>query len=67
MTNPIIVNESDYQDAQESNMGFCTFCKAFTTDSCEPDARRYKCDVCGYPTVYGAEEALLQGMITFGE
>ena len=33
----------------------------------EPDARRYECEACGQPTVYGMEEALLMGLITISD
>ena len=28
-------------------------------DGVEPDARRYECECCGEPGVYGAEELLI--------
>jgi hypothetical protein len=37
------------------NLGFCVACGE-EADSCEPDARRYKCEHCGKKLVYGAEE-----------
>jgi len=40
------------------NAGFCLACGA-DADGCEPDARGYECEVCGEPTVYGAEEVLI--------
>lgn len=39
------------------NPGICIKCGA-DADGCEPDARRYKCESCGEPGVYGAEELL---------
>lgn len=63
MSTPI--NESDYVDATESYQGWCRSCKAFTHDSAEPDARNYECPECGKREVFGAEEALLMGLITF--
>jgi hypothetical protein len=32
----------------------------FPWDECEPDARRYECEACGEPRVYGAEELLIE-------
>lgn len=61
------MTENEYTEACESNMGYCTNCKDFTTDSCEPDARKYKCDVCDLRTVFGAEEALMMGIIEIDE
>lgn len=40
------------------NPGFCTACGAEAQDV-EPDARRYVCETCGAPAVYGAEELAL--------
>ena len=39
------------------NPGICVLCGA-DADGCEPDARRYECEVCGERGVYGAEELL---------
>lgn len=63
--NPAPVAESDYAAASEDNTGFCIVCRAFTTGCCEPDARQYQCEQCGGMTVYGAEECLVHGFITF--
>jgi len=40
------------------NPGFCVCCGA-EAEGVEPDARRYECESCGLPGVYGAEELLL--------
>jgi hypothetical protein len=40
------------------NPGFCLAC-GFEQDGCEPDARNYKCEICGAHEVFGAEEILL--------
>jgi methionyl-tRNA synthetase len=61
---PKVITEQEYLEAVESNQGFCTACQEFTNDFAEPDARGYKCDVCEKKTVYGAEEALLMGLVT---
>lgn len=45
------------------NPGFCTLCGA-DADGVEPDARKYECEACGEPGVYGAEELLLH--LAFG-
>ena len=42
----------------EEYIGFCIACGA-EAYGVEPDARRYDCDECGKPKVYGAEEILL--------
>lgn len=41
------------------NPGFCIECGA-DAEGVEPDARRYKCEVCGKSGVFGAEELLLR-------
>ena len=41
-------------------IGICTAC-GFEQEGVEPDARRYECEDCGEPKVYGAEELLLMG------
>ena len=46
----------------ESNEGFCLACGK--AQSCvEPDARRYTCESCNAPKVYGAEQLVLMGLI----
>lgn len=61
------VSEADYLDATDSYTGWCTVCKEFTRDCTEPDAEGYECPDCGQNTVIGAEDALLRGLIVFGE
>jgi predicted RNA-binding Zn-ribbon protein involved in translation (DUF1610 family) len=39
-------------------IGICIACGA-EQEGVEPDARKYKCDDCGEPKVYGAEELLM--------
>lgn len=58
------VREESYRDATEENLGWCTNCKEFTRDQTEPDAEYYECPECGMRTVFGAEEALLRGIIS---
>lgn len=40
------------------NPGFCLKC-GYEADSCEPDARNYKCENCEEPQVFGADELLM--------
>jgi hypothetical protein len=40
------------------NPGFCLAC-GLEVEGVEPDARRYECESCGAPAVYGAEELFL--------
>ena len=45
----------------DSNEGYCLACaeKAYGV---EPDARKYNCESCNMPKVYGAEELLMMGL-----
>lgn len=45
----------------ENNEGFCLAC-GDTQTGCEPDARKYICESCGLPKVYGAEELVMMGL-----
>lgn len=62
---PITMTEADYEDAVDSSLGLCTNCREWTHDCAEPDARGYECPVCDLPNVFGAEEALIMGLIEF--
>lgn len=44
----------------DDNIGFCLACGE-ENYGVEPDARRYPCESCDAPRVYGAEELLLMG------
>jgi hypothetical protein len=46
----------------DNNEGFCLACGNIQ-DSVEPDARRYTCDCCEKPKVYGAEELVIRGLV----
>jgi len=39
------------------NPGFCVVC-GNEQDGCEPDATNIECEVCGSPSVHGAEDLL---------
>lgn len=39
--------------------GFCIAC-GLEVGGVEPDARQYECEACGEPTVYGADDLLLE-------
>ena len=51
----------ELEELQENQSGFCLACGE-TQDGVEPDARRYTCEACGAPKVYGAEELCLRGL-----
>jgi hypothetical protein len=47
--------------AREGNIGFCLACGQIA-NCVEPDARKYTCQCCGAPKVYGAEELILMNL-----
>jgi hypothetical protein len=47
---------------KDGHEGWCLYCGKWTHDSCEPDARNYKCPKCENTTCFGAEELLVQGL-----
>lgn len=49
------------EEMVEDQEGFCLAC-GNTQDGVEPDARKYECDSCGAPKVYGAEELILMNL-----
>jgi len=53
---------SELEDAMaDGTIGFCLACGE-EQGSVEPDARKYNCESCGAPKVYGAEELLVMGL-----
>ncbi len=60
-----LVAMDEFSEATEFNYGWCTNCKEFCGECCEPDAENYECPVCGENTCYGAEQALILGLIDF--
>lgn len=59
LTEEVILEAVTRYHQSLDNPGFCIFCGE-EADSVEPDARAYKCECCGKPGVYGAEELLLR-------
>lgn len=55
-----VISESEY--SHNDNAGFCLACGA-EASGVEPDARRYKCESCDAPKVYGLEELLMMGLL----
>ena len=64
ISRPSAISEADFAEAVDSNQGWCTECIAFTHDSAEPDTHHYECPDCESRSVFGAEQALLEGLIT---
>jgi len=60
------MSESEFIGLDNENEGLCVFCgdSAFGV---EPDARKYECESCERKGVYGAQELLLMGLISFTE
>lgn len=48
--------------ASDEYAGFCIACGAYQ-DTCEPDARNYKCEECGELQVFGADELGQMGLV----
>ena len=46
----------------DNSTGFCLACGE-EAGGVEPDARRYICEACGAPKVYGAEELVMMGLV----
>lgn len=61
------IDEETYADLSESGGGVCLSCGDMPESGIEPDARNYECDCCGERQVFGLEEALIMGRITFHE
>lgn len=53
-----VVEAVEAQMTSLENPGFCVKCGE-DAEGVEPDARKYECECCGEPGVYGAEELLL--------
>lgn len=49
-------------DLWHGSKGICLSCGQIT-DGVEPDAEHYKCEYCEKYEVFGAEQALLLGMV----
>ena len=50
----------------DNSGGFCLACGA-EASAVEPDARKYTCETCGQPKVYGAEELVIMGLVDTSE
>lgn len=61
---PLRMTEEQYLALLGDDIGICREC-GNEQGACEPDARNYKCDACGWLEVYGTEELLVRGEIEF--
>jgi|694.fasta_scaffold18529_1 Zn finger protein HypA/HybF involved in hydrogenase expression len=57
------ISKKDFDFQEENYGGFCTTCKEFTTDDCEPDVEDNLCPDCGEYTVHGLLQAMLLDLI----
>lgn len=60
------MTESEFVGSDNDNEGLCVFCGE-PAYGVEPDARKYTCESCDKAGVYGMQELLLMGLITFTE
>lgn len=51
----------EYLMSMSDSEGFCVACGE-TQDGIEPDGRKYTCEHCGQPKVYGRDEIVLMGL-----
>lgn len=58
------MDEEEYMELVEEYVGICLACGE-TQDNVEPDAHEYTCTSCGEKKVYGIEELLVTGLLTF--
>lgn len=61
------ITETEYQEAVDSYMGWCTNCEGFTREGTDPDAENNFCPECDRYDVYGAEIALVMMLFEFSE
>lgn len=58
LPDPLTLDDIMAVAMDDRDAGFCMACGA-QAEGCEPDARRYTCEACGEPEVYGAEELVI--------
>jgi hypothetical protein len=59
VTAEVVAEACERYQTTLDNPGFCISC-GHEVGGVEPDARRYKCEACGEPHVYGAEELMME-------
>ena len=57
------MTEAEIHQARDDYNGFCVYCGEEQFGGVEPDARKYECEACGQPGVYGYEELCLMGVV----
>lgn len=63
----ICLSLDEYEDHVDSYDGICLSCRNWTAGGVEPDAEKYRCEICEEHKVYGAEQALLLNKIIITE
>lgn len=62
----IYMTEQTYKQLRDDDAGLCRACWTVNY-GVEPDARKYQCESCDKPQVYGIDEYLIAGLISFQE
>ena len=58
-----VLSQRELQNVMmDGTEGFCLACGS-EASGVEPDARKYTCESCGNPKVYGFEELLMMNLI----
>jgi hypothetical protein len=60
-------SEEEFSSHCDSYDGICSDCGSWSCGGVEPDAENYKCEVCDKTCVFGAEQALIMGIVDFDE
>ena len=60
------MTQNEFTECDNDNAGLCIFCGE-QADGVEPDARQYTCEICDKRGVYGFQELLMMGLISFVE
>jgi len=58
------MTETEFAGSDNDSEGCCVFCGE-PAYGVEPDARKYSCESCEKPGVYGMQELLMMGLVTF--
>ncbi len=58
-------SESAFRRDSDNGVGWCLACGKVPDMYCEPDAHKYECSECHALKVYGLEELLIMGLVTF--
>jgi hypothetical protein len=57
-----VLSQASYLAIAGDGTGFCLACGSEASEV-EPDAKRYTCEACGQPKVFGLEELLMMGLL----